>query len=282
MSRLSLPKYHIYVEYAEPEKSGVRFNVSQEELNRTFATPYAAGQPFWFMGRLLNPIKVNKAVLFWSNVTADKLSLPNQENLVAAKNKKYLIESIVKGKVKGAYICTEKFLPSTEKNMLPSQSTRSASGNLGRRIIVVSGVDNEMKQALTGALTKLLLIPVIMCEEPSQGRKIVENFSRDYADVVFAVVLLSPDDFAYAKNESAIKHKLRPQQEVVFELGFLLGKLGNGNVLVFFKECANFEIPTDFEGIKVTAFDDRDSWKLALIRELSNCGLAVDGDRILK
>ncbi len=282
MSRLSLPKYHIYVEYAEPEKSGVRFNVSQEELNRTFATPFVAGQPFWFMGRLLNPIKVTKAVLFWSNVTADKLSLPNQENLVAAKDKKYLIESVVKGKVKGAYLCTEKFLPSTEKNTSPSQSKTSASGNLGRRIIVVSGVDDEMKQALTGALTKLSLVPLVMCEEPSQGKKIVENFSRDYADVAFAVVLLSPDDFAYPKNEDATKRKLRPQQDVVFELGFLLGKLGKGNLLVFFRECTNFEIPTDFEGIKVVAFDDRDSWKLALIRELSNSGLVVDGDRILK
>jgi predicted nucleotide-binding protein len=279
---LSLPKYHIYVEYAEPEKSGVRFNVSQEELDRTFATPFGAGQPFWFMGRLLNPIKVTKAVLFWSNVTADKLVLPNQEKLVAAKDKKYLIESIVKGKVKGAYVCTEKFLPPKEKNTISNQSATSASGNLGRRIIVVSGSDDEMKQAITGALTKLSLIPLVMCEEPSQGKKIVENFSKDYADVGFAVVLLSPDDFAYAKNEAATKRKLRPQQNVIFELGFLLGKLGKSNVLVFFRECANFEVPTDFEGIKVTAFDDRDSWKLALIRELSNYGLAVDGNRILK
>ena len=282
MSRLSLPKYHIYVEYAEPEKSGVRFNVSQEELDRTFATPFAAGQPFWFMGRLLNPIKVTKVVLFWSHTTADKLALPNQENLVAAKDKKYLIESIVKGKVKGAYVCTEKFLPSAEKNTFSNQSATSTSGNLSRRIIVVSGADSEMKQALTGALTKLSLIPLVMCEEPSQGKKIVENFSRDYADVGFAVVLLSPDDFAYAKNEAATKRKLRPQQDVVFELGFLLGKLGKDNVLVFLRECVNFEIPIDFEGIKVTAFDDRDSWKLALIRELTNCGYTVNADRILK
>ena len=69
---------------------------------------------------------------------------------------------------------------------------------------------------------------------------------------------------------------------MVFELGFLLGKLGKSNVLVFFRECSNFEIPTDFEGIKVAAFDDRDSWKLALIRELTNCGYKVDADRILK
>ena len=282
MSRLSIPKYHIYVEYAEPEKSGVRFNVSQDELNRTFATPFSAGQPFWFMGRLLNPIKVTKVVLFWSHITADKLTLPNHENLVSAEDKKYLIENIIKGKVKGAYLCTEKFLPPTENSPLHSQPTTSASGNLGRRILVVSGTDEEMNQAVNGALTKLSLVPVVLCEEPSQGKKIVENFGRDYADVAFAVVLLSPDDFGYAKNEAATKRKLRPRQDVIFELGFLLGRLGKGNVLVFFRECANFETPADFEGIKFTAFDDRDSWKLALIRELSNCGLTVDRDRILK
>jgi predicted nucleotide-binding protein len=138
-----------------------------------------------------------------------------------------------------------------------------------------------MKHALTGALTKLSLVPVVLCEEPSQGRKIVERFT-DYADIGFAVVLLSPDYFAYAKNESPTKRKLRPRQDVVFELGFLLGKLDKSNVLVFYRECVNFEVPTDFDGVKVTAFDDRDSWKLALIRELTNSGYTVDADRILK
>ena len=91
-----------------------------------------------------------------------------------------------------------------------------------------------MKQAITDALTKLWLVPVVMCEEPSQGRKIVERFA-DYADVGFAVVLLSPDDFAYAKEESPTKRKLRPRQDVVFELGFLLGRLGEDQSTCFFQ-----------------------------------------------
>ncbi len=275
------PKYHIYVEYAEPDKSGIRFNVSQEELIRTFSSPYTMGQPFWFLGKLLNPNKVIKAIIFWSYQTADKLTLPNQENLVVAKDKKYLIENILKGKVKWAYLCTEKFLSPTEKTVASTQQAMSAS-DVRRRVFVVCGTDDEIKQAVTNALTKLKLVPLVMCEEPSQGKKIVENFSRDYADVGFAVVLLSPDDFAYATNEVNTKRKLRPRQDVIFQLGFLLGKIGKGNVLVFFRECANFEIPTDFEGINVSAFDNRDSWKFALIRELSNSGLVVDGDRLLK
>jgi predicted nucleotide-binding protein len=274
------PKYHIYVEYSEPDKSGIRFNVPQEELVRTFSSPFTMGQPFWFMGKLLNPHKVIKAVIFWSYQTADKLTLPNQENLVVAKDKKYVLENILKGKVKGAYLCTEKFLSSTEKTMASTQQAMSDS-DVRRRVFAVCGTDDVMKQAVTNALTKLWLVPVVMCEEPSQGRKIVERF-QDYADVGFAVVLLSPDDFTYSKDESPTKRKLRPRQDVVFELGFLLGKLGKGNVLVFCREYVNFEGPTDFEGMKVTAFDDRDSWKVALIRELTKCGYNVDAARILK
>jgi predicted nucleotide-binding protein len=275
-----VPKYHIYLEYAEPDKSGMRFNVLQEELVRTFSSPFSMGQPFWFLGKLLNPTKVIKAIIFWSYQTADKLTLPNQENLVAAKDKKYLIENILKGKVKGGYLCTEKFLSSTGKSMTPTQQEMPGS-NLRPRVFVVCGTDGEMKQAVTNALTKLRLVPVVMCEEPSQGRKLVDRF-QDYADIGFAVVLLSPDDFAYSKDESPTKRKLRPRQDVVFELGFLLGKLGKGNLLVLCREFIDFEGPTDFEGMKVIVFDDRDSWKLALIRELINCGYNVDANRILK
>ena len=275
------PKYHIYVEYAEPDKSGIRFNVSQEELVRTFTSPFSEGKPFWFMGKLLNPHKVVKAAIFWSYQTADKLTLPNQENLVAAKDKKYVLESIQKGKVKSVYLCTEKFLPPAQKLEIIAVQPAKSAPNSRRRVLVVCGTDEKMKHAITNALIKLQLVPVVMCEEPSQGRKIVERF-QDYTDVGFAVVLLSPDESLYDKDESPTKRKLRPRQDVVFELGFLLGKLGKGNVLVFQRECENFESPTNFEGLKVTAFDDRDSWKLALIRELIGSGYAVDGDRILK
>jgi predicted nucleotide-binding protein len=277
---VQVTKYHVYLEYTEADKSGIRFNVSQEELVRTFSSPFSMGQPFWFLGKLLNPNKVIKTVIFWSYQTVDKLTLPNQENLIAAKDKKYVLENILKGKVKGVYLCTEKFLSSTEKNMAPIQQTVSGS-DVRRRVFVVCGTDGVMKKAVTNALIKLWLVPVVLCEEPSQGRTIVERF-QDYADIGFAVVLLSPDESVFLKDEPVTKRKLRPRQDVVFNLGFLLGKLGRSNVLVFQKECHNFEGPTDFEGMKVTAFDDRDSWKLALIRELTNCGYNVDADRILK
>jgi predicted nucleotide-binding protein len=277
---LPTPKYHIYVQYAEPDKTGFRFNLTGEELNRTFVEYYSGGRPFWFLGRLLMPAKVVKAVLFWSYEPADKLKLPSGESLVACKDKNYQIECILKSRVLGTYLCTEQFLEPT-KTPEPNVAEKVAQPKGRQRVLVVSGKDYLMSQTVEAALTKLFLVPVSLLQEPNRGRKITENFTA-YVDVKFAVVLLSPDDCVYPKEDKTTKTKLKPQQDTIFLLGYLLGKLGTEKVLVLFRESANFEVPTDFEGVKFVAFDDRGSWKHALIRELTACGYSIEGERILK
>ncbi len=277
------PKYHLYIEYSEPDKSGFRFNVSRAELSGAFQEAFANGEPFWFMGRLLNPTKVTKVVIFWSYQTADQLRLPNRESFVAAKDKKYLIDSILKGKVQGVYICTEEFVKLTHTSAATAQfsAVPTIPSGMPRRIIVVSGTDVAMKQTITAALKKLGLGSIVMSEEPCQGKKIVERFA-DYADVGFAVVLLSPDVYVYPKGEEATKRTRTPNQEVSLMFGFLLGKLGKDRVLAIYRESPNFKIPIEFDGLKFTALDDRDSWKLALIRELTDCGYTIDTERLLR
>jgi hypothetical protein len=110
------PKYHIYLEYeTDNEKTGIRFNQSEEELNRTFITPFVAGKPFWFLGKLLLPSKVRNVTIFWSYEDGGTLVLPNREMIAGHPNKKFVMEKIAAGKVKGVTVCTEKFLPATPK-----------------------------------------------------------------------------------------------------------------------------------------------------------------------
>ncbi len=284
MIKLPTPKYHIYIEYSESDKSGFRFNVSHAELVGAFQEPFANGEPFWFMGRLLNPIKVTKIVIFWSYETADQLRLPNHENIIVVKDKKYVIDNILKGKVKGIYVCTEEFVAVTQKTKATDQQAKpvaSTPSGVPRRIIVVSGTDETMKQTIIGSLRKLGLAAVVMAEEPNQGKKIVERFA-DYKDVGFAVVLLSPDIYVYPKGEEATKRIRTPRQDVILMFGFLLGKLGKDRVLAFYRESPNFAFPIEFEGVKFTALDDRGSWRHALIRELIGLGYSVDAERLLR
>ncbi len=93
----------------------MRFNLSEEELVRLFVNPFTSGRQFMFCGRLLNPSKVHKAFIFSSLETADKLVLPNREEVANHPDKMFVMNYILRGKVKGVQICTERFLPQNEK-----------------------------------------------------------------------------------------------------------------------------------------------------------------------
>lgn len=109
---MKLSKYHIYLEYDKTEaKTAIRFNLSEEELVRTFVWPFQAGKPFWFCGKLLLPEKVDRVVIFLSEADAGNLVLPNREMIAGHPNKKFVMEKILAGKVKGVAVCTERFLP---------------------------------------------------------------------------------------------------------------------------------------------------------------------------
>ena len=80
------------------------------------------------------------------------------------------------------------------------QCPRVAAIDNSRRIFVVHGHDNEMKQIVARFLERLGFEPVILHERPSGGATVIEKFER-HSDVSYAVVLLSPDDVGASKNE---------------------------------------------------------------------------------
>lgn len=77
--------------------------------------------------------------------------------------------------------------------------SKKTSKTLSKKIFVVHGRNNELKETTARFLEKLGLIPVILHEQANQG-KTIEKF-EDYSDVDFAVVLMTPDDIGYLANE---------------------------------------------------------------------------------
>lgn len=90
------------------------------------------------------------------------------------------------------------------------------------RVFIVHGHDEGMRESVARVLTKLSLEPVILHEQPDQGRTIIEKF-YDYSDVGFAVVLLSPDDRGYLDSDGPDAASSRARQNVILEWGFFLG-----------------------------------------------------------
>ena len=156
---------------------------------------------------------------------------------------------------------------------------KSKKIKLSTKIFVVHGHDGEMEQAVARTLGQLGLDPIILHEQPSQGRTIIEKFT-DHSDVTSAVVLFSPDDMAYPKRGSSNEAKLRARQNVVFELGFFIGKLGRERVFVLHREEKNFEMLSDYSGVVYISYNQSGSWRSDLIKELKACGYDVDANKL--
>jgi hypothetical protein len=109
-------KYHVYVECCNgKDKPAIRFNFTEEELVRLFVKPFTAGTPFIFCGRLLNPAKISNVVIFSSQEDASKLVLPNREEVANHPDKKFVIGYMLRGKLKTVQVCTDKYLPNSQK-----------------------------------------------------------------------------------------------------------------------------------------------------------------------
>ena len=161
----------------------------------------------------------------------------------------------------------------------------NASGERSNRIFVVHGHDKEMELEAKLVLSQLGLEPVVLHDLPDKGRTIIEKFT-DYADVQFAVVLLSPDDVGCptinSGKGSELKLRPRARQNVILELGFFLGKLGRQNVLAINREVDGFDLPSDYSGVLFKPYDKAGKWKLDLVQELQEAGYKVDANNLIK
>jgi predicted nucleotide-binding protein len=168
-----------------------------------------------------------------------------------------------------------------------TNNTVSQRGNdkLSNNIFIVHGKDDEMKQAVARFIEKAELKPVILHEQPNEGRTVLEKFET-HSDCQFAVVLLSPDDAVYPEGEKPENTKpenakYRARQNAIFELGFFNGRLGRGRVAVIFRKAHNFDMPSDINGIAYIPYDGAGAWKSLLGKELKRCGYEVDMNKLI-
>jgi predicted nucleotide-binding protein len=115
---------------------------------------------------------------------------------------------------------------------------------------IVHGHDEKLKLQLKNYLQNTLHFsePIILHEEPSLGRTIIEKFEDVSKDADLAFILLTPDDIVY--NSSATnEEKRRCRQNVIFEMGYFLAKLGRkgGRVILLYK--GEIELPSDISGL---------------------------------
>jgi len=144
------------------------------------------------------------------------------------------------------------------------------------RVFIAHGHDDESKEMLARVLEHLGLRAIVLHEQPNRGQTIIEKFEQ-HSGVDFAVVLMTPDDVG---GSAAHSDQLNPRarQNVVFELGFFIAKLGRANVCALYKP--GVEIPGDYMGVLFIPMDSAGAWKYQLAAEMKAAGLRIDVNRL--
>ncbi|HHF2997933.1 TPA: TIR domain-containing protein [Vibrio diabolicus] len=153
-----------------------------------------------------------------------------------------------------------------------AQAFNSSTPPMKKKVFIVHGHDELTKEKVARFISQVGLDPIILHEQVSRSQTIIEKIER-YADqVCFAIVLYTPCDRGAKASERT--PMFRARQNVVFEHGYFIAKLGRNKVTAIVK--GNIELPNDFSGVVYVPFDESEAWKLSLAREMKGAGCEID------
>ncbi|MGI2068620.1 TIR domain-containing protein [Shewanella baltica] len=154
-------------------------------------------------------------------------------------------------------------------DIIPTTKTKS------NKVFIVHGHDGHVKERTARFIERLGFEAIILHEQVSKSRTIIEKI-EDYSDVTdFAIVLYTPDDLGVVKTKV---NDLQPRarQNVIFEHGFLMGKIGRENVVPLVD--GDIELPNDISGIVYVS----ENWEMKIAQEMQEAGYDIDFNKLLK
>lgn len=140
-----------------------------------------------------------------------------------------------------------------------------------KRIFIVHGHDNELKLEVANWLLNNKVEAIILHQQANGGTTSILDKIRKNSDVDCAIVLLTADDVGKDKNKSELLPRAR--QNVVFEAGYFIGKLGADHVILL--ADPKVETPGDLGGCIYVEADPNGGWKEQIRIELSAMGISL-------
>ena len=144
------------------------------------------------------------------------------------------------------------------------------------KIFIVHGHDDHMRAEVEKFLLRVSIGSVVLKNLPNNGMTIIEKLevhtSPDQCNC--AIVLLSPDDVGH-KDGHEDSTMFRARQNVIFEFGMVVGRLGRKKVIVLHR--GKIDLPTDVGGIVYIPYGNGGHDMLvALAQELRAFGHLID------
>ena len=140
------------------------------------------------------------------------------------------------------------------------------------KIFIVHGHDGELKEKVARMIEKQGISAIILSEQANLGSTIIEKIEMN-SDVGAAICLFTADDVCKMDN-GILKNRAR--QNVVFEAGYFIAKLGRTNVVIIANK--DIDMPSDLSGV---VYSNHATWELEVLRELKGMGFRIDMNKAI-
>ena len=145
------------------------------------------------------------------------------------------------------------------------------------KVFIVHGHDELALEQVIAFIKDIKLEPIVLKNQANLGNTIIEKLEQ-YSDVGFAIVLYTPCDIgASIQDKNNIRERAR--QNVVFEHGYLIGKLGRENVCALVK--GDIEKPNDISGLVYIELDSQKAWRFNIARDMKKLGYDIDLNNLI-
>ncbi|BBN60710.1 TIR domain-containing protein [Hydrogenovibrio marinus] len=270
--------YHVIVETNGKDKKGnnkhyYEFdNPDLEEIKELIVIPYKENNEIYIDGAYIKRKDIISLKIKSSERPTVELKAIAQSNVPHNVLAVYTTTNVVHN---GRYVTdiTKETLKSSGGILNPSSPAQTSSVDKNE-VFIVHGRDEHAKIDAARFIESLGLKAIILHEQTNSGKTIIEKI-ESYTNVGFAIVLYTPCDIGGLENG---EQRPRARQNVVFEHGFLIGKLGRSNVCALVK--GQVEKPNDISGIAYIPLDDHGAWKMKVAQEMRSAGYNIDLNNI--
>lgn len=274
--------YHVIVKPKSDKYYGeYKTDLTKEQLLSRFIEPYEQGMPIVINGKTVQPDDIERIKISESERTIESFipqirAEKQNSSVITIGGPSYTHQAIGRAKdvtddfIEGA-VGYKKTLTET------SSSAQKSSSSLPTRVFIVHGHDESAQNKAARFVEKLGFEAIILHEKASSGRTIIEKIEH-YSDVGFAIVLYTADDVGNVKSE-AENLNVRARQNVVFEHGYLIGRLGRENVSALVD--GKLELPNDISGVVYIPLDEGSAWQLRLAKEMKQSDYDIDMNKLI-
>ena len=241
---------------------------------------YNRGEQVRIKGAFIDNRQYPEMMIVQSEETAKKFVEKQEEKYkrmgVVYYDPDSLSDKIIKEKKDTEDDITAKVFDRVEKEAQPKARLANTDVVKNKKVFIVHGHNDELKESAARLVEKIGLEAVILHEQANEGLTIIQKLEKQ-ADVGYAIILYTPCDEGRKKGSE--NSKPRARQNVVFEHGLFMGKLGAGRVCALRK--SEVEMPSDAQGILyIEVKDGSNDWKYQVAKELESAGYDIDWSKI--